>query len=66
MRGEYTHLRERILKEMETTNDLDKAQFLRNEIAVMSQKLGNLESSSSAYVLRYLTQMHPKHLSKAY
>ncbi|PWA28575.1 hypothetical protein CCH79_00013529 [Gambusia affinis] len=52
MRGEYTHLRERILKEMETTNDLDKAQFLRNEIAVMSQKLGNLESSSSAYVLR--------------
>uniref|UniRef100_A0A3B3Y4Y2 Uncharacterized protein n=1 Tax=Poecilia mexicana TaxID=48701 RepID=A0A3B3Y4Y2_9TELE len=52
MREEYTHLRERILKEMETTNDLDKAQFLRNEIAVMSQKLGNLESSSSAYVLR--------------
>ncbi|XP_054899827.1 desmoplakin-A-like [Poeciliopsis prolifica] len=52
MRGEYTHLRERILKEMETTNDLDKAQFLRNEIAVMSQKLGNLENSSSAYVLR--------------
>uniref|UniRef100_A0A3B3V8A4 Desmoplakin n=1 Tax=Poecilia latipinna TaxID=48699 RepID=A0A3B3V8A4_9TELE len=48
MREEYTHLRERILKEMETTNDLDKAQFLRNEIAVMSQKLGNLESSSSA------------------
>ncbi|XP_027883191.1 desmoplakin-B [Xiphophorus couchianus] len=52
MREEYTHLRERILKEMETTNDLDKAQFLRNEVAVMSQKLGNLESSSSAYVLR--------------
>lgn len=66
MREEYTHLRERILKEMETTNDLDKAQFLRNEVAVMSQKLGNLESSSSAYVLRYPTQTHLKHLTKAY
>ncbi|KAM4740053.1 desmoplakin-B [Anableps anableps] len=52
MRDEYTRLREQIFKEIEITNDLDKAQFLRNEIVVISQRLNNLESSSSAYVLR--------------
>ncbi|MEQ2313930.1 hypothetical protein AMECASPLE_006947, partial [Ameca splendens] len=52
MRDEYLRLRERILKELENMNDLDKAQFLRSEIGVINQKLGSLESSSSAYVLR--------------
>ncbi|KAK5621710.1 hypothetical protein CRENBAI_020135 [Crenichthys baileyi] len=52
MRDEYLRLRERILKELENMNDLDEAQFLRSEIGVINQKLGSLESSSSAYVLR--------------
>ncbi|XP_041862192.1 epiplakin-like [Melanotaenia boesemani] len=52
MREEYLRLRENILKEVERTNDADKAQFLRSEIGVINQRLGSLESSSSAYVQR--------------
>uniref|UniRef100_A0A3Q2D803 Desmoplakin b n=1 Tax=Cyprinodon variegatus TaxID=28743 RepID=A0A3Q2D803_CYPVA len=43
---------ERILQELENMSDQDKAQFLRSEIGVINQRLGSLESSSSAYVLR--------------
>lgn len=56
MRAEYLLLKERILKELESVNDSDKAQFLRSEIGVINQRLGSLESSSSAYVQRYITQ----------
>lgn len=56
MRAEYLLLKERILNELERVNDLDKAQFLRSEIGVINQRLGSLESSSSAYVQRYVTQ----------
>lgn len=66
MRQEYVRLRERILRELENMNDLDKAQFLRSEIGVINQRLGSLESSSSAYVLRYPTQTHYKHLITTY
>ncbi|KAM4548895.1 desmoplakin-B [Odontesthes bonariensis] len=52
IRDEYLRLRERILKELEDMNDSDKAQFLRNEIGVINQRLGSLESSSSAYIQR--------------
>uniref|UniRef100_A0A3B4HAE4 Desmoplakin-like n=1 Tax=Pundamilia nyererei TaxID=303518 RepID=A0A3B4HAE4_9CICH len=52
MRAEYLLLKERILNELESVNDLDKAQFLRSEIGVINQRLGSLESSSSAYVQR--------------
>lgn len=53
MRGEYLRLRERILKELEGMTDADKAQFLRSEINVINERLGSLESSSSAFVQRY-------------
>lgn len=56
MRAEYLLLKERILNELESVNDSDKAQFLRSEIGVINQRLASLESSSSAYVQRYITQ----------
>ncbi|XP_037625455.1 plectin-like isoform X2 [Sebastes umbrosus] len=52
MREEHLRLREHILKELEGMNDSDKAQFLRNEVEVINQRLGSLESSSSAYLDR--------------
>ncbi|XP_068175112.1 desmoplakin-like isoform X2 [Antennarius striatus] len=52
MREEFLRLRERILKELDETSDLDKAQFLRSEIGIINQRLGSLESSSSAYLQR--------------
>lgn len=58
MREDYLHLRERISKVLDSMSDSDKAQFLRNEIGVINQRLGGLESSSSAYVQRYATQTH--------
>lgn len=52
MREEYLRLRERILKELEDMNDQDKAQVLRSEVGIINQRLGSLESSSSAYLQR--------------
>ncbi|KAM9365280.1 desmoplakin-B [Pholidichthys leucotaenia] len=52
MREEYLNLKERILRELEGMSDSDKAKFLRSEIGVINQRLGSLESSSSAYVQR--------------
>ncbi|XP_051231454.1 desmoplakin isoform X1 [Dicentrarchus labrax] len=52
IREEYLRLRESILKELEGMNDPDKAQFLRSEIGIINQRLGSLESSSSAYLQR--------------
>lgn len=52
MREEYLRLRERILKELEDMNDQDKAQVLRSDIAIINQRLGSLENSSSAYLQR--------------
>ncbi|XP_040895949.1 desmoplakin-like isoform X2 [Toxotes jaculatrix] len=52
MREEYLRLRERILKELEGMNDSDKAEFLRSEIGVINERLGSLESGSSAYLQR--------------
>ncbi|KAK9519723.1 hypothetical protein VZT92_022433 [Zoarces viviparus] len=52
MHAEYLRLKERILMELEGMNDSDKAQFLRSEIGVIDQRLGSLESSSSAYLQR--------------
>lgn len=52
IRAEYLRLKEQILKELEGMNDSDKAQFLRSEIGVINQRLGSLESSSSAYLQR--------------
>uniref|UniRef100_A0A3Q3X8R6 Uncharacterized protein n=1 Tax=Mola mola TaxID=94237 RepID=A0A3Q3X8R6_MOLML len=52
MREEYLRLREHILKELENMSDPDKAKFLRTEIAIINQRLGSLESSTSAYLQR--------------
>nr|XP_033936274.1 desmoplakin-like [Pseudochaenichthys georgianus] len=52
MNEEYVRLRQQILKELEGMNDPDKAQFLRSEIEIINQRLGGLESSSSAYLQR--------------
>ncbi len=53
MREQYLRLREQILKELEGMNDSDKAQFLRSELGIINERLGSLESSSSAYLQRY-------------
>ncbi|XP_018526376.1 LOW QUALITY PROTEIN: desmoplakin-like [Lates calcarifer] len=52
MREEYLRLKERILKELEGMSDSDKAQFLRSELGIINQRLGSLETSSSAYLQR--------------
>ncbi|XP_068581081.1 desmoplakin-B [Cebidichthys violaceus] len=52
LHAEYSRLKQRILLELEGMNDCDKAQFLRSEIGVVDQRLGSLESSSSAYLQR--------------
>ncbi|TMS20240.1 Desmoplakin [Larimichthys crocea] len=52
MRDEYLRLRERILKELEGMKDPDKAEFLRSEVSIINQRLGTLETSSSAYLQR--------------
>ncbi|XP_027145829.1 desmoplakin-B [Larimichthys crocea] len=52
MRDEYLRLRERILKELEGMKDPDKAEFLRSEVSIINQRLGSLETSSSAYLQR--------------
>lgn len=54
--GEYLRLRDYILKELESMDDSDKADFLRSELGVINQRLDSLGSSSSAYLQRYVTQ----------
>uniref|UniRef100_A0A665WUZ9 Desmoplakin-like n=1 Tax=Echeneis naucrates TaxID=173247 RepID=A0A665WUZ9_ECHNA len=52
MQQEYLHLSQSVLKELDGMNDVDKAQFLRSEVEIFNQRLGSLESSSSAYLER--------------
>uniref|UniRef100_A0A3B4Y9Q9 Desmoplakin n=1 Tax=Seriola lalandi dorsalis TaxID=1841481 RepID=A0A3B4Y9Q9_SERLL len=52
MRKDYLSLKESILKELEGMNDADKANFLRNEIEVIDQRLSSLDSSSSSSLQR--------------
>ncbi|XP_054645196.1 desmoplakin-A [Dunckerocampus dactyliophorus] len=49
---EYLKLKERIMKEMESMNDKDKAWFLQSELGLINQRLSILESTSSAYLKR--------------
>lgn len=56
VREEYLRLKEHILRELEATDDPDKAQFLSSELGVINRRLESLESSSSAYLQRYMTQ----------
>lgn len=53
MLQDYLSLRERITKELEGMNDADKAQFLRSELEAINQRIGSLESNSSAYLQRF-------------
>ncbi|XP_037105162.1 desmoplakin-like isoform X3 [Syngnathus acus] len=51
MKEEYIRLRENIMKELESTNDSDKAQFLLSELEVITQRLSGLESNLSTFLL---------------
>lgn len=53
LRDEYTRLRERIMKDVEDMNDSETAQYLHSEFVGINQRLGSLESSTSAYIQRY-------------
>uniref|UniRef100_A0A3P9GZS7 Desmoplakin b n=1 Tax=Oryzias latipes TaxID=8090 RepID=A0A3P9GZS7_ORYLA len=52
LRDEYTRLRERIMKDVEDMNDSETAQYLHSEFVGINQRLGSLESSTSAYIQR--------------
>uniref|UniRef100_A0A3Q2XPB6 Desmoplakin n=1 Tax=Hippocampus comes TaxID=109280 RepID=A0A3Q2XPB6_HIPCM len=52
LKEEYAKLRENITKALESMNDSDKAQFLRSELEVITQRLDSLESNLSNYLLR--------------
>ncbi|XP_052332834.1 desmoplakin-like isoform X2 [Oncorhynchus keta] len=53
VRDEYLRLRERVVKQLEgTAADSEQAMFLRKELDLLNQKLGDLQGLSSAYLQR--------------
>uniref|UniRef100_A0A8C7SL30 Desmoplakin a n=1 Tax=Oncorhynchus mykiss TaxID=8022 RepID=A0A8C7SL30_ONCMY len=53
VRDEYLRLRERVLRQLEgTAADSEQAKFLRKELDLLNQKLGDLQGLSSAYLQR--------------
>lgn len=51
---EYLRLRELIIKQLEgLPADSEEARFLRSELEILNQKLGDLQGLYSAYVQRY-------------
>uniref|UniRef100_A0A673ZKB0 Desmoplakin n=1 Tax=Salmo trutta TaxID=8032 RepID=A0A673ZKB0_SALTR len=49
----YSELRERVLRQLEgTAADSEQAKFLRKELDLLNQKLGDLQGLSSAYLQR--------------
>nr|XP_029498677.1 desmoplakin-like isoform X2 [Oncorhynchus nerka] len=53
VRDEYLRLRERVVKQLEGTSaDSEQAKFLRKELDLLNQKLGDLQGLSSAYLQR--------------
>ncbi|KAM9458315.1 desmoplakin-A-like isoform 2-T2 [Salvelinus alpinus] len=53
VRDEYLRLRERVVKQLEgTAADSEQAKFLRKELDLLNQKLGDLQGLSSAYLQR--------------
>uniref|UniRef100_A0A8C7M2B8 Desmoplakin a n=1 Tax=Oncorhynchus mykiss TaxID=8022 RepID=A0A8C7M2B8_ONCMY len=61
VRDEYLRLRERVVKQLEgTAADSEQAKFLRKELDLLNQKLGDLQGLSSAYLQRlsYLQNLH--------
>uniref|UniRef100_A0A8C7SKI7 Desmoplakin a n=1 Tax=Oncorhynchus mykiss TaxID=8022 RepID=A0A8C7SKI7_ONCMY len=58
VRDEYLRLRERVLRQLEgTAADSEQAKFLRKELDLLNQKLGDLQGLSSAYLLSYLRNL---------
>lgn len=50
---EYLRLREKIIKQLEgLPADSEQARFLRSELEIINQKLGDLQGLSSAYIQR--------------
>ncbi|CAB1317406.1 unnamed protein product [Coregonus sp. 'balchen'] len=53
VRDEYLRLRENVLRQLEGTEaDSEQAKFLRKELDLLNQKLGDLQGLSSAYLQR--------------
>uniref|UniRef100_A0A4W5MGE2 Desmoplakin n=1 Tax=Hucho hucho TaxID=62062 RepID=A0A4W5MGE2_9TELE len=53
VRDEYLRLRERVLRQLKgTAADSEQAKFLRKELDLLNQKLGDLQGLSSAYLQR--------------
>ncbi|XP_029479376.2 desmoplakin-A-like isoform X2 [Oncorhynchus nerka] len=53
VRDEYLRLRERVLRQLEgTAAGSEQAKFLRKELDLLNQKLGDLQGLSSAYLQR--------------
>ncbi|XP_038819796.1 desmoplakin-like [Salvelinus namaycush] len=53
VRDEYLRLRERVLRQLEgTAADSEQAKFLKKELDLLNQKLGDLQGLSSAYLQR--------------
>ncbi|KAM4605440.1 desmoplakin-A isoform 1-T1 [Polymixia lowei] len=53
VRDEYLRLRERILKQLEGTSaDSEQAKFLRSELDLINQKIGDLQGLSVSYLQR--------------
>uniref|UniRef100_A0A4W5L1N1 Desmoplakin n=1 Tax=Hucho hucho TaxID=62062 RepID=A0A4W5L1N1_9TELE len=53
VRDEYLRLRERVVRQLEgTAADSEQAKFLRKELDLLNQKLGDLQGLSSAYLQR--------------
>ena len=53
IQGDILRIKDMILMEVEGMADADKAQFLRSDIGGITQRLGVLDSSLSAYLQRY-------------
>ncbi|XP_056326694.1 desmoplakin-A isoform X2 [Danio aesculapii] len=52
IRDEYLHLREKIMRELEGSNNPEQSRYLRAELDLINQKLGSLQGFSSAYIQR--------------
>ncbi|XP_077573490.1 desmoplakin-B isoform X2 [Stigmatopora nigra] len=53
IKEEYTIMRKNIMKMLERMKDSDKAQFLRNELGVLIERLNSLESNSTTNIKRF-------------
>ncbi|XP_026881505.2 desmoplakin isoform X2 [Electrophorus electricus] len=52
IRDEYLHLRDTVMRQLEGTMDKEQASFLRSELDLINQRLGSLQTFSTAYLQR--------------